>query len=126
MTDYRGALKYFEEELTIDRRFAARAPNNLTALTDLQWTLNKLSDFVRQRLDDRVAARKYIEEMIGVDRRLVERQPTNKDRHRRLRDDLTKLANLLMELSEPAAARNAYGESSSRWSAGSASRATIS
>ena len=75
MSDYRSALKYFEEELTIDRRFVARAPNNLTALTDLQWTLNKLTDFVRQRLGDRAAARKYIEEMIGIDRRLIEREP---------------------------------------------------
>ena len=50
---------------------------------------------MRQRLDDRVAARKYLEEMIGIDRRLVERQPTSQDRHRRLKDDLTKLANLL-------------------------------
>jgi tetratricopeptide (TPR) repeat protein len=110
MSDYRSALKYFEEELTVDRRFVARAPNNLTALTDLQWTLNKLADFVRQRLRDRTAARKYLEEMIGVDRRLIDREPASKDRHRRLKDDLTKLANLLLELNEPAAARDAYGE----------------
>ncbi len=118
MTDYRAALRYFEEELSIDRSFVARAPENLTALTDLQWTLNKLSDFVRQRLNDRVAARKYLEEMVGVDRRLVERQPTNQDRHRRLKDDLTKLANLLIDLSDPLAARNAYGEifvAAERW-----------
>jgi tetratricopeptide (TPR) repeat protein len=110
MTDYRSALKYFEEELTVDRRFAARAPNNLTALTDLQWTLNKLNDFVRQRFGDRAAARKYIEEMIGVDRRLIDQEPASKDRHRRLRDDLTKLATLLLEVSQPEAARNAYGD----------------
>ena len=118
MSDYRGALKYFEEELTMDRRFAARAPNNPTALTDLQWTLNKLSDFVRQRLGDRAAARKYIEEMIGVDRRIVDREPANKDRHRRLKDDLTKLANLLLEMADPAAARATYGEvlvAAERW-----------
>ena len=48
--------------------------------------------------------------MIGVDRRLVEREPNSKDRHRRLKDDLTKLANLLLDLSEPAAARDTYGE----------------
>jgi tetratricopeptide (TPR) repeat protein len=110
MSDYRSALKYFEEELTIDRRFVARAPKNLTALNDLQWTLNKLSDFVRQRFGDRAAARKYIEEMIGIDRRLIEQEPASKDRHRRLRNDLTKLATLLVELSQPAAARDAYGE----------------
>ncbi len=118
MSDYRAALKYFEEELSIDRSFVARAPNNVTALQDLQWTLNKLSDFVRQRLGDRAAARKYLEEMVGVDRRLVERQSTSQDRHRRLKDDLVKLANLLVELSEPAAARDAYGEifvAAQRW-----------
>lgn len=109
-SDYRGALKYFEEELSVDRSFAVRAPENLTALSDLQWTLNKLADFVRQRLGDRVAARKYLEEIIGVDRRLVDRQPANKDRHRRLKDDLTKLVNLLLELNDPAAARDAYGQ----------------
>lgn len=110
MSDYRSAFKYFEEELSMDRRFVARAPNNLTALSDLQWTLNKLTDFVRQRLGDRVAARKYLEEMIGIDRRLVDRQPANKVRHRRLKDDLTKLANLLLEMGEPAAARDTYGQ----------------
>ena len=110
MTDYRSALKYFEEELTVDRRFVARAPNNLTALTDLQWTLNKLNDFVRQRFGDRAAARKYIEEMIGVDRRLIDQEPASKDRHRRLRDDLTKLATLLLEVNQPEAARDAYGD----------------
>ena len=118
MSDLQGALKYFVEELSIDRSFVARAPDNLTSLQDLQWTLNKLSDFVRQRLNDRVAARKYIEEMVGIDRRLVDRQPTNQDRHRRLKDDLTKLANLLLELSDPAAARDAYGEifvAAERW-----------
>jgi tetratricopeptide (TPR) repeat protein len=118
MSDLQGALKYFEEELTMDRRFAARAPNNLTALTDLQWTLNKLTDFVWKRLNDRVAARKYIEEMVGVDRRLVEREPASKDRHRRLKDDLIKLANLQLDLSEPAAARDTYGEiaaATERW-----------
>ena len=88
----------------------ARAPNNLTALNDLQWTLNKLSDFVRQRFGDRTAARQYIDEMIGVDRRLIDQEPTSQDRHRRLRDDLTKLATLLLEVSDPAAARDAYGE----------------
>ena len=48
--------------------------------------------------------------MIGIDRRLVDREPNSKDRHRRLKDDLTKLANLLLEISDPAAARDAYGE----------------
>jgi tetratricopeptide (TPR) repeat protein len=118
MADVHGALKYFEEELSIDRTFVARAPTNLTALQDLQWTLNKLGDFVRQRIGDRVGARKYIEEMVGVDRRLVELQPTNPDRHRRLKDDLTKLANLLLDLSDPAAARQSYGEifvAAERW-----------
>jgi tetratricopeptide (TPR) repeat protein len=118
MSDLQGALKYFEEELTMDRRFVARAPNNLTALNDLQWTLNKLTDFVWKRLNDRVAARRYVEEMVGVDRRLVERQPTSKDRHRRLKDDLIKLANLQLELSDPAAARDTYGEvaaATERW-----------
>ena len=110
MSDFRGALKYFEEELTIDRRFVERAPNNLTALGDLQWTLNKLTDFLRDRLGDRVAARRYIEEMIGIDRRLVEREPNSKDRHRRLKDDLTRLANLLLDLNEPVSARDTYGE----------------
>jgi tetratricopeptide (TPR) repeat protein len=118
MSDFRSALKYFEEELSIDRRFVTLAPDNLTALGDLQWTLNKLSDFVRQRLGDRSAARKYIEEMIGIDRRLIDRQPTNKERYVRLKDDLVKLANLLLELSEPVAAREAYGEvfvANERW-----------
>jgi len=110
MSDYRAARKYFEEELTIDRRFVARAPTNLTALSDLQWTLNKLSDFVRQRFGDRSAARQYIGEMIGIDRRLIDQEPRSQDRHRRLRDDLTKLASLLLEVSDPAAARDAYGE----------------
>jgi tetratricopeptide (TPR) repeat protein len=118
MSDFGSALKYFEEELAMDRRFVTLAPDNLTALGDLQWTLNKISDFVRQRLGDRSAARKYIEEMIGIDRRLMDRQPTNKERYVRLKDDLTKLANLLLELSDPPAARQAYGEifaANERW-----------
>jgi tetratricopeptide (TPR) repeat protein len=48
--------------------------------------------------------------MIGVDRRLIDQQPTSKDRHRRLRDDLAKLATLLLEVNQPEAARNAYGD----------------
>jgi tetratricopeptide (TPR) repeat protein len=110
MGDPQGALKYFEEEVAMDRSFVARNSNNLTALSDLQWTLNKISDFVRQRFGDRTAARKYIEEMIGVDRRLIDQEPASKVRHRRLRDDLTKLATLLLEVNQPAAARDAYGD----------------
>jgi tetratricopeptide (TPR) repeat protein len=94
----------------MDRSFVVRAPENLTALTDLQWTLNKISDFVRQRLGDRTAARTYIDEMIGIDRRLVNLQRTSKDRHTRLKDDLAKLANLLIELNDQAAARATYIE----------------
>jgi tetratricopeptide (TPR) repeat protein len=110
LNELQSALKLFEEELSMDRRYVTRAPENLTALQDLQWTLNKIGDYVRQRLGDRTTARKYLEEMIGIDRRLVDRQTTNKDRHRRLKDDLTKLANLLLDLSQPADAREAYGE----------------
>lgn len=116
--DLRGALKYYEEELSMDRSFAARMPENLTALTDVQWTLNKVSEFVRQRLGDRTAARGYIEEMIAIDRRLLEMQRTNKDRYTRLKEDLTKLAGLQLELGDQPAARAAYGEVlgvTSRW-----------
>jgi tetratricopeptide (TPR) repeat protein len=118
MNDLPGALKYFEAELALDRSFVVSAPNNVTALGDLQWTLNKVADFVRQRLKDNQAARRYIEEMIGVDRRLLDRQPNNKDRHRRLKDDLTKLAELLLQMNEPAAARDTYGDifvANERW-----------
>jgi tetratricopeptide (TPR) repeat protein len=48
----------------------------------------------------------------------MDRQPTNKERYVRLKDDLTKLANLLLELSDPPAARQAYGEifaANERW-----------
>jgi tetratricopeptide (TPR) repeat protein len=118
MGDLQGALKHFEEEVAMDRSFVARAPNNLTALGDLQWTLTKVSDFVRQRLSDRAAARKYMEELVTIDRRLVDRQPSNRDRHRRLKDDLTKLANLMLEMKDPTAARATYGEifvATERW-----------
>src|SRR5262249_33847538 len=110
MNDLRGALKYFEEELATDRSFVARAPNHMTALSDVQWTLNKLVDFVWQRLNDRPAALKYLQEMIGIDRRLIDREPSSKDRHRRLKDDLTKLARLQLELNDQAGARDAYGD----------------
>src|SRR4029079_16565764 len=109
LNQFQEALKYFEAELALDRSFAVRAPTNITALSDVQWTLNKVSEFVRQRLEDRVAARGYIEEMIGVDRRLVDLQPT-KDRHHRLRDDQVKLAGLLLDMADPAQARAIYGE----------------
>lgn len=118
LNELQTALKHFEEELSMDRRFVINAPSNVTALQDLQWTLGKISDFVRQRLGDRAVARKYIEEMIGIDRRLVDQQLTNKDRHRRLKDDLTKLANLLLDMEQPVAAREAYGEiyvAAERW-----------
>jgi tetratricopeptide (TPR) repeat protein len=108
MGDLRAALKYYEAELALDRSFAIRAPTNLTALNDLQWTLNKLLEFAQKRLRDQSAARRYLEEMVGVDRRLVERQSSNRDRHKRLRDDLTKLADLVLEANDAAAAREAY------------------
>ncbi len=116
--DHRGAFKYFEKELEMDRSFVQRLPQSLTALGDLQWTLNKIGDFVRLRLSDRMAARKYFEEMIGVDRRLIDLQRTNKARYTRLKDDLTKLANLLLELSDSAGARANHGEAhgtTERW-----------
>src|SRR5262249_51147844 len=110
MKDFHGALKYYEEELTMDRRFVARAPDSPTALTDVQWTLNKLVDFVRQQINDRPSALKYLQEMIGIDRRLIDREPNDKARHRRLKDDLTRLANLQLDLDDQAAARDAYAD----------------
>jgi len=72
---------------------AARA-RNLTALQDLQWTLNKLSDFVRQRLNDRVRAEIY-REMVGINPG-CRRQPATRTGIDRLKDDWTKLASLLL------------------------------
>ena len=62
--DMAGARAAFNEQLELDRSIAKADPNNITSLTDLAWSLNRLGDLDRDTSKPNEAA-KYYEEALG-------------------------------------------------------------
>ena len=97
--DLEGARVAFIEQLELDRAIAKADPNNVTSLTDLAWSLNRLGDLDRDASKPNEAAR-YYEEALGIQRKLIAREPDSLVRMRALASIVSKLGSVRARTSD--------------------------